>query len=635
MLHPNQTPAGAVPVDLPWLPQPAPDFQEQLKSLAASDAPGPALQWLATARLSRGQANRIAKALDRCRAARVDLGMPGFKLGVASNSTMDMITDLVPAAGLRHRVAIETISADYGQVFQEAVDPGSILNQAGCDAILLALDYRGLQLDRPQLKGGAAFVDAEAERLRAMVAALKANSAAAVILQTLAQPAESLFGSYDRRVEGSVRWMIDRMNDAILEIAAAGNCTILDVAALAEQVGGAHWFDPVAWNGYKMAFAGDCADIYADWLARLIASIRGQSRKCLVLDLDNTCWGGVIGDDGIDGIRIGQGHPLGEAHLAVQQLALDLHARGVMLAVASKNDDAVARRVFQEHDDMLLKESHIAVFQANWLDKPSNLEAIAKTLNIGIDALVMLDDNPAERAMIRAALPQVAVPELPSDPSQFARILSAAGYFEAVSFSDEDRIRSETYAADAQRAEVLQTFHDLGDYLKSLDMVINLKPFDDKNRPRITQLVNKTNQFNLTTKRYSEAQIESFEKDSGYYTLQVRLRDKFGDLGMIAVVIAEIGGPEMIIDSWLMSCRVLGRNVEQAMLARVVRDALEAGSERIVATYRPTAKNGMVRDLFDRLGFHLQQEDDDGTRHYVLDAAEWTPPHLPMQVEND
>ena len=635
MLHPNQTPAGAVPVDLPWLPQPAPDFQEQLKSLAASDAPGPALQWLATARLSRGQANRIAKALDRCRAARVDLGMPGFKLGVASNSTMDMITDLVPAAGLRHRVAIETISADYGQVFQEAVDPGSILNQAGCDAILLALDYRGLQLDRPQLKGGAAFVDAEAERLRAMVAALKANSAAAVILQTLAQPAESLFGSYDRRVEGSVRWMIDRMNDAILEIAAAGNCTILDVAALAEQVGGAHWFDPVAWHGYKMAFAGDCADIYADWLARLIASIRGQSRKCLVLDLDNTCWGGVIGDDGIDGIRIGQGHPLGEAHLAVQQLALDLHARGVMLAVASKNDDAVARRVFQEHDDMLLKESHIAVFQANWLDKPSNLEAIAKTLNIGIDALVMLDDNPAERAMIRAALPQVAVPELPSDPSQFARILSAAGYFEAVSFSDEDRIRSETYAADAQRAEVLQTFHDLGDYLKSLDMVINLKPFDDKNRPRITQLVNKTNQFNLTTKRYSEAQIESFEKDSRYYTLQVRLRDKFGDLGMIAVVIAEIGGPEMIIDSWLMSCRVLGRNVEQAMLARVVRDALEAGSERIVAIYRPTAKNGMVRDLFDRLGFHLQREDDDGTRHYVLDAAQWTPPHLPMQVEND
>src|SRR5262249_44809187 len=205
-------------------------------------------------------------------------------------------------AGLRHRVAIDTVTADYGQVFQEAMGEGSLLNRSGCDAILVALDHRGLQLDRPRLDDGKTFVDAQAEQLRAMVSAFRANSGGPTVRQSLAQPPESLFGSYDRRAEGSVRSMIDRMNAAIVAIAAETGSYFLDVAALAEQVGSSRWFDPIAWNAYKMPFAGDCADIYADWLARLIAAIRGQSRKCLVLDLDNTCWGGVIGDDGLDGI---------------------------------------------------------------------------------------------------------------------------------------------------------------------------------------------------------------------------------------------------------------------------------------------------------------------------------------------
>jgi FkbH-like protein len=294
---------------------------------------------------------------------------------------------------------------------------------------------------------------------------------------------------------------------------------------------------------------------------------------------------------------------------------LELRERGIVLAVSSKNTDAVARRPFREHPEMLLREEHFAVFQANWLDKPANLEAIAKALNIGLDALVMLDDNPAERAQIRAALPMVAVPELPRDPSWFAWYLMAAGYFETVAYSSEDAGRADSYASDARRAEVMTGARDLGDYLGSLEMRIRFAPFDAKGRQRIAQLINKTNQFNLTTRRYSEADVEEMEKSDSAFTLQVRLEDKFGDLGMIGVVICRAdGGDRWDIDTWLMSCRVLGRRVEEAMLAEVVREARRYGIRQLIGTYMPTAKNAMVRDHYAKLGFVTVEESEAGCR---------------------
>jgi len=620
--------------DFAWLPPCPADFHDRVKALPlAEGASGAELQALATAQLSRGQANRLARALGRCRSAGIPLGMAGFRLGIASNATMDMVTDLIPAAALRQRVAVEILTAPFGQVMQEAFDPSSQLNRAGCDAILLALDHRAFRLTGPRFEDAAEFVEQQADELAATVRAFRSGSSAAVILQTLAQPPEPLFGSYDARAEGSLRWLVVRMNEAVLRIAAAEGAYLLDVAAIAEQVGTQVWFDAAAWHAYKMPFRGSCGPIYAEWLGRLLGAIRGTARKCLVLDLDNTCWGGVIGDDGLEGIHIGQGHPLGEAHLAVQQMALDLRERGIILAVASKNDDAVARLPFSGHDDMLLREDHIAVFQANWTDKPANLEAIACTLNIGLDALVMLDDNPAERGQIRAELPQVAVPELPADPAQFARIIAAAGYFEAAAFSQDDRIRAKSYAAEAQRADVRATARNLEDYLQSLGMIIGACPFDARNRPRITQLINKTNQFNLTTQRYSEAQVEAAERDPAAVTLQVRLRDRFGDMGIIGIVIARHAGDAVDVDTWLMSCRVLGRKVEEAMLARLGDSARALGAKRITARYLPTAKNGMVREMFDRLGFALTGEDAGGVRSYAaaIDALPATV--LPMQFE--
>jgi FkbH-like protein len=355
-----------------------------------------------------------------------------------------------------------------------------------------------------------------------------------------------------------------------------------------------------------------------------------------VLDCDNTLWGGVIGDDGIENIVVGPGSGLGESFASVQRCALDLKARGILLAVSSKNDDAVARQPFAEHPDMLLRESDLALFQANWTDKPTNLEAVARELRIGLDSLVLLDDNPAERAQVRAALPMVAVPELPADPAYYATYLASAGYFEALSFSDEDRKRDETYAADARRAELKTQVRDLGDYLSALEMVISLRPFDAIGRQRITQLINKSNQFNLTTRRYTQAEVERFEQDPEAFTLQVRLRDKYSDYGMIGVCIAR-PAPEdsdaWEVDTWLMSCRVLGRQVEHAMLQSLVTTARKTGKKTIYARYLKTPKNHMVEDLLDDLGFERIAETEAGDRSYRFDVDQFVMKPLPHLAE--
>jgi FkbH-like protein len=343
--------------------------------------------------------------------------------------------------------------------------------------------------------------------------------------------------------------------------------------------------------------------LYAEHVCRLLAAALGKSKKCLVLDLDNTVWGGVIGDDGLAGIVLGQGSPRGEAHLAVQAAALALRDRGIVLAVSSKNDDTIARQPFREHPEMLLREDHIAAFQANWQDKASNLRAIAQTLNIGLDALVLLDDNPAERLQVREALPEVGVPELPPEPELYVRTLLAAGYFESVQFTAEDRERAAQYQANAARSAMLGSATDLQSHLASLQMQAHMAPFDEVGRARISQLINKTNQFNLCTRRRSEAEVAALESMPGTLTMQVRLTDRFGDNGIIAVVVGMPDDNAWILDTWLMSCRVLNRGVERAMLNVIVARARAYGLKRLLGHYQPTEKNALVRDHYARLGF--------------------------------
>ncbi|HXZ17706.1 MAG TPA: HAD-IIIC family phosphatase, partial [Roseiarcus sp.] len=387
------------------------------------------------------------------------------------------------------------------------------------------------------------------------------------------------------------------------------------------------------WHASKLGFSPSLLPVYGDVVARAMAAVRGLSRKCLVLDLDNTLWGGVIGDDGLSGIVLGQGSAVGEAFLAVQRMALALRARGIVLAVCSKNEEATARAPFREHPDMLLREDQIAVFQANWTDKAANLRAIAETLNIGVDALVFLDDNPAERMQVRRELPLVAVPELPDDPALFARTLAAAGYFEAVSFSKEDRERADMYQANAQRAAALSASGEIGAYLASLDMVLTINFVDDVAKARVAQLINKSNQFNLTTHRYAEAELAAAIRDPLKHVVQARLVDRFGDNGVIAVLIANEKPDAWEIDTWLMSCRVLGRRVEEACLAHLAAAARAAGASALIGRYVPSPKNGMVKDHYGKLGFALKNEVE-RTTTWRLDLETFVAPALEMTVED-
>ena len=617
--------------DLPWLAPVPGDIRERIRKLAELPEPGAEIQFLASCRLEPQLAANLGKQIGRARdAKRVLAPLASFRLGVLSGATFDLLAEQIPAAAARHGVAAELILGDFGQVMQTALDTNSVLARAKPDAVLVAVDHHWLNLDH-DMGDPQARLSASLAQMRAVLDGVKQNTGAPVILQTVPVPPQFLFGSLDRAQAGSLRALVNSFNAALTELARETASYLLDVAALAERVGTDDWFDPVQHFAYKLPFAAACAPAYADLLGRLLGAIRGRPRKCLVLDLDNTLWGGVIGDDGLDGIVVGQGSAVGEAHLAVQHYAKTLRARGILLAVSSKNDDAVARQPFRDHPDMLLAQSDIAIFQANWLDKPSNLEAIAKALNIGLDALVLLDDNPAERAQVRAALPMVAVPELPSDPSWFAWYLSAAGYFEAVSFSTEDAGRAGAYASDAARAEVKATARDLGDYLASLEMRLACTPFDAVGRGRIVQLINKSNQFNLTTRRYTDAEIAALPPD--VFTTQVRLSDRFGDLGMIGVMIARpgkhLGFAAWELDSWLMSCRVLGRKVEEAMLAHLATAAKKAGIRYLVGRYVPTPKNSMVAGHYPGLGFAEIGKDENGAG-YALDLSAYAPPPLPF-----
>jgi FkbH-like protein len=622
--------------NLEWLPPAPEDFGLRCKQLQNSATVEAAdLRALAGYRLDVNQLSRLARvvaALKERNAAPKSL--LAFRLGILSNATSDFSRPAIVASALRYGLLVDVVSPGYGQMLQSALDPFSNIHTNPCDAVLLAVDYRGLPMsvDRPGDAGAAeARVDAAIADVKTICEGIRKNSRAACIMQTIARPVETLFGNADRTVPGTWVYLVERFNRRLSESLSAGD-VLVDVASIAETVGLANWHEPTQWNLAKLPFALSCLPLYADHVCRVIGAMRGKSRRVLALDLDNTLWSGVIGDDGVEGIIIGQGDATGEAHLSLQESVLALRGRGVVLAVSSKNDDEVARSPFRKHPDMLLHEEHFNVFQANWQDKASNLHAIAQALNLGDDALVFVDDNPFERNLVRQNLPAVTVPELPDDPAYFARTLAAAGYFESVAFSVEDRSRADFYQNNAQRVALQEQMGSVETYLESLAMEITFASFDAVGRSRIAQLINKSNQFNLTTRRYTEAQIQAMETDDSLFTLQVRLRDRFGDNGMISVVICRDAGEAWEIDTWLMSCRVLGRRVEQAVLSEVLEQARARSVKRLVGHYVPTERNELVRDHYAQLGFELKESLPSGETVWTMATDHIVPKAIPMAV---
>lgn len=627
--------------DLDWLLEPPADFRAALKRLQAEiAAPVDAaaieetLYGLALGRLDLNQLDRLARVAAAWQAASKPGPLARMRLELVGAGTLDLMAAAIAGSALRHRVLVTVVTGDYGNAVRDCIDAGSEFRAGEMDALLIAIDQRTLGLDRARLTAGEAegAVAGALATMQAMVAGAAQSVPGSIMVANLVAPTEPLFGSFDAVEPGSVAAMTAAFNAGLTGLARDKRIVLVDFARAAAAVGTDIWQDERQWQMAKLMIGPDALAYAADVVARVLAAVRGTARKCLVLDLDNTLWGGVIGDDGIDGIAIGQGSARGEAFTAIQQMALALRARGIVLAVCSKNDEDVARVPFQSHPDMVLREEHIAVFVANWGDKATNLRAIAGALNIGLDALVFLDDNPVERAQVRRELPMVAVPEIGNDASLYPRALAAGGYFEAVAFVEDDRVRAEAYRANAERAAFAGT-SDMGAYLDSLEMVADVRPFDTMNRARIAQLINKSNQFNLTTRRYTEREVAAMEDDASLVTLQVRLVDRFGDNGMICVGIlrpAEAGGME--IDTWLMSCRVLGRRMEETMLAQLALAAKARGASRLIGRYLPTAKNRMVAEHYEKLGFALIEREADGASLWSLDLDAWTPPEVPIRV---
>ena len=608
--------------ELAWLPKPKNDLRQRCKALLNdSDQAGAKIMKLASQALDNNQLISLSKVIVRLREQGASLApLIPFRLGIVGNGTLDLFVGPLVATAARFGIALECIMSEYDQMLQPATTADSALHRANPDAVLLMIDYRGLpwRFGPGLAEQSASEVAGAFDFIAAIRSGIRAHSNAPCIVSTLAPPAETLFGSLDRGIAGTPRHMVDELNRQLVTALATSEDVLLDVAAIAETIGLAAWYAPDQWNIAKLPFASSAVPLYADHVCRLIGALRGKSRRCLILDLDNTLWSGVIGDDGLEGIVVAQGDATGEAFLAVQQLAIDLRNRGIVLAVCSKNDDAVARRGFT-HPEMLLKIHQIAVFQANWSDKAANIRTIAEELSLGLDAMVFMDDNPVERGLVREVLPEVAVVELPEDPAFYSRTLAAAGYFEAVAYSADDRGRADFYQDNARRVALQKEGEGVEGYLTSLDMVITFQPFDPAGRARIAQLINKSNQFNLTTRRYTEVEVAAAE--SSCFTLQIRLADRFGDNGMISVIICrDVGGNTWEIDTWLMSCRVLGRGVEVAVLREILSEARSRGIRTLRGVYRPTSRNGMVSEHYAKLGFTLAGSQPDGSVHWRLET---------------
>jgi FkbH-like protein len=471
----------------------------------------------------------------------------------------------------------------------------------------------------------AGFADATIDRLENLWTTFRQHSKATVIQSNYVLPSERAFGNYEIKVADSMGSVFAEINYRLgVKTREAKNVLLCDIDFLAASVGRGQWFDARLWNLAKCPCRTDYLPVLAQALVDVVLSADGHFIKCVVLDLDNTLWGGVIGDDGLKGIALGE-FDEGEAFVAFQKFIRELKRRGIILAVVSKNEHSNAILPFREHPHMVLKEEDISVFVANWDNKADNIRLVQKTLNIGFDSFVFLDDNPFERNIVREFLPQVVVPELPEDPSLYLQALAGLNLFETASFSEADRQRADQYREEAQRGLVKTHYTNINDYLTSLAMEIKLERFNEFNLPRIAQLIQRSNQFNLMTRRYGEAACEAMMRDPASAALTLTLSDKFGDYGLISVVILKRVEDRLEIDEYLMSCRVLQRGVENFAMNNIFAYAARTGAEKVVGHYIRSAKNEMVKDFFLNFGFEKTSEDEAGNSEWTLATRAFEP----------
>jgi len=557
------------------------------------------------------------------------LGLKPYKVALVSSFSIEFIHDSLIAYGFVNGLRIEIYQPGFGMVNQEMLDSNSGLYAFVPDVTVLAIEGEDWLPDvythfMDADTAGASFeavVKGFRQQLAALVTTFRATSSSPLLVHNLALPRQRRAGIAGLRLPRSQAQLVTDLNRSLLEMAAnTVDVHTVDYAALVGYFGVQQWYDARMRLYAKAPIANSMLGNLSLEYMRYFRALSGLTKKCLVVDLDNTLWGGVIGEDGIDGIQLGPNYP-GSAFVEFQRAVLDLYRRGVILAIASKNNPADVDAVFQNHRFMLLRKEHFAQTQIHWEPKSESLKRIAKGLSIGLDHMVFVDDNPAECAQVRRELPMVTVIHLPSRPELYAETLYAEGLFDTLSLSDEDRRRGQLYQQRAQAETMLAASGNLEDYYRDLAMELTIAKVDQSSLARATQLTQKTNQFNLTTIRYSEAEMAERMADANWLAITVGVRDRFGDNGIVGVMLAHAASDSLNIDTFLLSCRVIGRTVESAMLAHLCDAALARGIKKLSGRLVPTEKNVPVRDLFDKHGFSKLTEDATGTTTWELDLT--------------
>lgn len=529
--------------------------------------------------------------------------LPTIKVSLLGDSATQFLATAIKGMGIERGYNIDLFEAEYNQVERQVLDPTSDLYQHKAQYTIVFQSTHKL-MEKYAMMSADEQVRMADDRLD-FIRIICAQVSGHIVYYNYPEIEDTVFGSYANKVQTSFTYQLRKLNYELMNLAQeCQNLFICDLCGLQNKFGRDMMYDSTVYMSTEMLLSLDALPYVASRTMDIIGSIEGKFKKCLILDLDNTVWGGVVGDDGWENIQVGHGLGIGKVFTEFQEWVKKLKKRGIIVCVCSKNDENKAKEPFAKNPEMVLKLDDISVFIANWENKADNIRIIQSILNIGFDSMVFLDDNPFERNMVRKNVPGVTVPELPEDPGQYLEFLYSQNLFETASYSNADKDRTKQYQVEAKRVTAAKAFTNEADFLKSLNMLSEVKGVDKFNTLRVAQLSQRSNQFNLRTVRYTEDQITAIDQSDKYATFSFTLEDKFGDNGLIAVIIMEKKDAEtLFIDTWFMSCRVLKRGMENFTLNILVDYAFQNGFKKIIGEYLPTAKNKMVKELYPSLGF--------------------------------
>ena len=540
------------------------------------------------------------------------------RIAILGDHATQFIKEALIGYGAISKLNYNVYEADYSQIDQEILDADSELYNFNPEIVIVTNSVYKLEQSFHHSKNQDSFANSFLDKVEGWMEALKNNTKAKIILSTFPELPDAVFGNFASKVNSSFLYQLRVLNLELMKLSAQnGNLFLCDVAALYGVYGQNTAKSAQMYINADMIFSLDFIPVFTKQLNDIILALRGKFNKCLILDLDNTTWGGIVGDDGVENIKIGD-LGIGKAFSKLQTWAKALKERGVILCICSKNDEANAKEPFEKHPDMVLRLEDISVFVANWENKASNIRNIQEILNIGFDSVVFLDDNPFERNLVRLELPDVIVPELPEDPAEYLDYLLSLNLFETASFSENDKDRTKQYQAEAERVSSVAKFANIDEYLASLEMVSDVKEVDSFSLPRVAQLTQRSNQFNLRTQRYTDEDLKSMIESKEYIAISYTLVDKYGDNGLISAVVLKKEKDFMFVDTWIMSCRVLKRTMEPFVLNTIVEEAKKLGYSKLIGEYLPTAKNGMVKDHYKNFGF----EEKEGRWELSIDSFE-------------